>query len=94
MAAPSRGAQYVVLFLVRTAPAIEILRGVWVQQYYRCDDPSAPIVRWRTTAEQPPSAQIISSPYDPEARYKTKLDTSWLGYKAHLTETCDDEPPT
>jgi transposase len=79
--------------LVRTAPAIEILRRVWIQQYYRCDDPSAPIVRWRTTAEQPPSAQIISSPYDPEARYKTKRDTSWIGYKAHLTETCDDETP-
>jgi transposase len=79
--------------LVRTEPAIEILRRVWIQQYYRCDDPSAPIVRWRTTAEQPPSAQIISSPYDPEARYKTKRDTSWIGYKAHLTETCDDETP-
>ena len=79
--------------LVRTAPAIEILRRVWIQQYYRCDDPSAPIVRWRATAEQPPSAQIISSPYAPEARYKTKRDTSWIGYKAHLTETCDDETP-
>jgi transposase len=79
--------------VVRTAPALEILRRVWIQQYYRCDDPSAPIVRWRTTAEQPPSAQIISSPYDPEARYKTKRDTSWIGYKAHLTETCDDETP-
>ena len=47
----------------------------------------------RTGAEQPPSAQIISSPYDPEARYKLKRDTSWVGYTVHLTETCDDDTP-
>ncbi|HZG69258.1 MAG TPA: hypothetical protein VEZ12_21165 [Herpetosiphonaceae bacterium] len=47
----------------------------------------------RTRAEQPPSAQIISSPYDPEARYKLKRDTSWVGYTVHLTETCDDDTP-
>jgi transposase len=79
--------------VVQTEPAIQTLRRVWLQQYYRCDDPHAPLVRWRTSAEQPPSAQIISSPYDPEARYKTKRDTSWIGYKAHLTETCDNDTP-
>ena len=79
--------------VLRLEPAVDILRRVWIQQYYRCDDPSAPIIGWRTSAEQPPSAQIISSPYDPEARYKTKRDMSWLGYKAHLTETCDDDSP-
>jgi hypothetical protein len=42
-------------------------------------------VRLRTGTEQPPSAQIISSPYDPEARYKLKRDTSWVGY----TVQCD-----
>src|SRR4028118_1526174 len=79
--------------VVQSEPAIDILRRVWLQQFYRCDDPSAPLVRQRTTAEQPPSAQIISSPYDPDARYKTKRDTSWIGYKVHLTETCDDDTP-
>src|SRR3954453_1398960 len=34
-----------------------------------------------------------SSPYDPEARYSTKRNVSWMGYKAHLTETCDPELP-
>lgn len=78
---------------VRSHPAVEILRRVWVQQYYRCDEPEPPLVQLRPTSEQPPSAQIISSPYDPDARYSTKRETSWLGYKLHLTETCDDETP-
>jgi transposase len=78
---------------VRSEPAIEILRRVWIQQYYRCDEPNNPIVRWRSSKEQPPSAQIISSPYDIEARYKTKRDTSWIGYKVHVTETCEDDTP-
>jgi transposase len=63
------------------------VEAVWVQQYYRCDDPEHPLVQLRPTSEQPPSAQIISSPYDPEARYTTKRETSWVGYKLHLTET-------
>ena len=79
--------------VVQTEPAVDILRRVWIQQYYRCDVADAVEIRWRTSAEQPPSAQIISSPYDPEARYKTKRETSWLGYKVHLTETCDDQTP-
>lgn len=78
---------------IRNVPSVEILRQVWIQQFYRADDPTTPVVRLRTPAEQPPSAQIISSPYDPEARYKTKRETSWIGYSLHLTETCDDEVP-
>jgi transposase len=78
---------------LRDLPAVQTLRQVWVQQYYRCDDPSAPVLRWRTRDEQPPSAQIISSPYDPEARCKTKRNTTWIGYAVHLTETCEDDTP-
>jgi hypothetical protein len=36
---------------------------------------------------------LISSPYDPEARYGIKRETEWTGYKVHGTETCDDETP-
>jgi transposase len=78
---------------LQNLPAVQTLRQVWVQQYYRCDHPSAPVVRWRTGDEQPPSARIISWPYDPEARYKTKRDTTWIGYAVHLTETCEDDTP-
>ena len=78
---------------LRALDAVETLRQVWIQQYYRSTIAEAATVRWRTSDEQPPSAQIISSPYDVEARYKTKRETHWLGYKMHLTETCDDETP-
>jgi transposase len=41
----------------------------------------------------PPPAEQICSPYDPAARYSTKRDISWVGYKVHLSETCDPETP-
>src|SRR5262249_55011315 len=36
---------------------------------------------------------FINSPYDAEARYAKKYATSWVGYKVHLTETCDEGTP-
>jgi transposase len=41
----------------------------------------------------PAPAELIDSPYDTEARYSVKRDTSWVGYKVHQTETCDAEAP-
>ncbi len=41
----------------------------------------------------PPPAALITSPYDPEARYSTKRGSSWVGYKVHFTESCDPEAP-
>src|SRR6266536_4987711 len=35
----------------------------------------------------------IHSPYDVEARFSTKRDILWAGYKVHLTETCDEGLP-
>jgi transposase len=35
----------------------------------------------------------IASPYDLEARYSSKRETHWVGYKVHLTETCDADHP-
>src|SRR5256886_2213325 len=34
----------------------------------------------------------ISSPYDADARWGAKKDLSWLGYKLHISETCDVPP--
>ena len=34
----------------------------------------------------------VISPYDPQARSARKRETSWVGYKVHLSETCDQEP--
>ena len=38
-------------------------------------------------------ATMISSPYDTDARYSTKRDSTWVGYKVHVTETCDVDAP-
>ncbi|MDT5275593.1 MAG: hypothetical protein QOG95_2525 [Mycobacterium sp.] len=70
-------------------PAIQVLRDVWETQYIEEEGR----IRWRTLKEMPAAAEQISSPYDQEARYSTKRDISWVGYKAHLTETCDPETP-
>ena len=45
-------------------------------------------------SELPPAAERIESPYDPEARYRTKRGHAWTGYMVHLTETCDDDAAT
>src|ERR671925_194402 len=75
----------------RALPAVEALRQIWVQQYYRCSVPGMAEVRWRTAEEQPPAAVRITSPYELEARYCTKRDTPEVGYKLHLSETCEPE---
>ncbi|GJG89702.1 hypothetical protein tb265_48830 [Gemmatimonadetes bacterium T265] len=36
---------------------------------------------------------MLSSPYDPEARYSRKGEATWVGYKVQLTETCDADAP-
>src|SRR5262245_18736933 len=75
---------------LRQVPAVETLRHVWLQQFYV----EAGHVRWRTEAEGiPSSSAFISSPHDVEARYAKKHTTSWIGYKVHLTETCEDDAP-
>src|SRR5215467_1284245 len=38
-------------------------------------------------------AQYIGSPYDIEAHYSKKRSTTWVGYKVHLTKTCEKESP-
>jgi transposase len=58
---------------LRQVPAVETLRHVWMQQYYRSDEG----VRWRTAADGlPPAARMLSSLYDLDARYARKYTTS------------------
>lgn len=72
-------------------PAVRILHQVWLQQYHMVEEGQA--LRWRSEKALPPSAQRLPSPYDTDARYGSKRTTTWLGYKVHLTETCDEETP-
>lgn len=78
---------------LRYLPDLEVMRRIWLQQYYRCTAPGLEDMRWRGDDETPPSALMIQSPYDLEARYCTKRDTKWVGYKTHLSETCDEGYP-
>lgn len=70
-------------------PAVEILRQVWVQNFYEDNGQ----VHLRQQKDQPPSARRITSPYDLEARLSSKRETTWTGYKVHLTETCVADAP-
>jgi transposase len=93
---------------LREIPAVILLGRVWLQnfQIVSVDDetgtevdadhpnPQTTQVVWRTTSEGiPPSLLMIASPYDPETHYAKKRTTTWIGYKVHLTETCDADRP-
>ena len=60
---------------LRELPALQVVRQVWLQQFYATTDDQA--VRWRTADDLPPASLLISSPYGPEARYSKKRDTEW-----------------
>lgn len=72
-------------------PAVEVLRRVWLQQFY-CEGEQ---VHWRREAEEglPPAALRLCSPYEVEARAAKKRSTAWVGYKVHLTESCEAQRP-
>lgn len=40
-----------------------------------------------------PASERIQSPYETEARYGAKGSFEWIGYKTHLTESCDRDKP-
>jgi transposase len=76
----------------REVSTVETLRRVWLQNFFR--DPEGN-VRWRTSEEGiPRSRDFLNSPIDPDCRYARKFTTSWVGYRVHLTETCDDDLPS
>jgi transposase len=74
---------------LREVPAVAVLRRVWMQNYWW----DAAQLHWREADNIPPAAQFISSPYDAEAHYARKHTTQWVGYKVHITETCEDDLP-
>ncbi len=74
---------------LREIPAVEILRRVWLQQFWVEEGK----LNFRSNDNLPPSALLISSPYDTQAHLSIKRDTMWTGYKVHVTETCDEGLP-
>ena len=81
---------------LRELPAVDVLRRVLVQNYTRAITGGKEVIKRREKEPDgdglPPGHARIASPYDLDARWGVKRDTFWLGYKLHVTETCDDEP--
>ena len=69
---------------LRHLPAVQALRLTWIQQFFVEDDR----VRLRPPADTPPARSRFYTPYDTDARFGRKRGTAWIGYKAHLSETC------
>jgi transposase len=78
---------------LRELPAVQALRRIWIQQYYREVSGGRQEVRRREKLPEgdglPPGRDRLISPYDLDARYSIKRDHGWGGYKVHFTETCD-----
>jgi transposase len=72
---------------LRELPSVDVMLRVWRQQYYI----EANQVQWRDDKDLPPFKLLIVSPDDIDARNRTKRETNWSGYAAHLTETCHVE---
>ena len=71
---------------LRSLPEVQLLRQVFAQHY----EQEGEQIRWRD-GPAVSNEQRIVSPYDAEARSSRKRDRIWLGYKVHLTETCDQD---
>lgn len=72
-------------------PAVLVLKAVWQQQFYPAAAPQP--LRLRKACDLPPSAELICSPIDAEARFSIKREVEWTGYKVHLTESCERDRP-
>jgi transposase len=70
--------------------SLQVLRRVW-EQYY---DLASGKAVWRAGPQASEAEGVIRSPYDPQAQSGKKRETVWLGYKVHLTETCEQTETT
>ena len=87
---------------VRGLAEIGVLRRVWARLFERDEagsdgDGSAGeraghSVQLRPTQGRGPGDRV-ESPYDTEARFRSKAGTNWTGYMVHFTETCDADAP-
>jgi transposase len=80
---------------INLLPSVRVLRVLWEQQF-TTGPGGTPVLK--DAADLAPSADRLHSVHDPDARYSTKgrggdEDLEWVGAKAHLTESCDQDLP-
>ena len=68
---------------------VQTLRQIWGEQFTTTTQG----LRLRPVKEMPAVAALLASPYDVDARWSTKRGMEWVGYKVHLTETCEPDQP-
>src|SRR5215204_4542495 len=75
-----------------------MLRRVWARHFERNEagpdggETGEDSVRLRPVQGRGPGDRI-ESPYDTDARFRSKAGMSWTGYMVHLTATCDAGAP-
>ncbi len=82
---------------LRNLPEVGVLRRVWARHLERVEDgtgggASGGGARLRPVQGRGPGDRV-ESPYDTDARFRSKSGKSWTGYMVHLTETCDAGAP-
>jgi transposase len=77
-------------------PTVAVLRRVWARHYERTGPEEGgsggggAVVRQRALSIRD---DHVESPYDPEARFRSRCGRRWVGYMVHVTETCDEGAP-
>src|SRR3954464_3556742 len=76
---------------LRRLPKVEVPRRGWARHFVR-EGGAAPGggARLRTKEDPPPEAEPVESPYDTEARYRTRSGTSRVGYLVPPAGAWDD----
>lgn len=71
---------------------VEALRRVLVRHYERQENgPTGNQIRFKANRELGRASEGIESPYDLEARFRSRHEITWTGYQVHLSETCDTD---
>ena len=70
-------------------PAIDTLQRVWKQDYLPLEEGGT----WIADQDRLEAARLFYSPYDLDASAAKKRSTFWIGYKAHLSESCEPDLP-
>lgn len=78
---------------IKRCAGLEWLWRCWLGNFYFEHDDQGSHLRWREAGNLPGMSTRLDSPYDPEARYGAKGGQDWVGYKVHVTESCDETLP-